>query len=292
MRKIFYITLLAGALLSCKKEKLPTESQLDSTKPTLNSVDQWIFDNYTNPFNISVRYRWEEGDMSDLGRYNIPADSEKTKLVLDLFKKMWIDSYTEIGGVDFIKKISPREFVFRGGADKTPNGGSGAWGQASAGTTITIFDVNTVTATGLKNLTTLQGFSGLIHHEYTHILNQTRSFDEDAFQKITPEGYTAEWSNIADATSRRVGFVSSYARMNIGEDFAEMVKFMLTRTRTEWDAFVNGIVDAGGSTTATKARADIRKKEAIVVDYFNKSYGIDIYKLQATTAKNAVLYAQ
>lgn len=292
MKKIIPILAIYTLLImSCaKKEVLPEQSQLDVTEPVKTAFDEWITSNYTNPYNIRIKYKWDEGDMSDFGRYNIPPNAEKVKLLLELLQTMWIESYSEIAGPDFVKKIAPRELIFRGGGDFTTNGGPGAWGQASGGKTITLFSVNDVTSQTLKTRAGLNDYSGLIHHEYAHILNQIRNFDEAAYKQITPEGYTANWQSITIPASNRVGFITSYARMNVGEDFAEMVKIMLINTRAQWDAIINGIADTGGSTTATKAKADLRKKEALVVSYFSKVYGIDIYKLQEKTAQKSASY--
>lgn len=290
-RIIPFLALYIVMLTSCaKKEVLPDQSQLDVSDPVKTAFDEWITSNYTSPYNIKVKYKWDEGDMSDFGRYNIPPEPLKVRLLLEVLQNTWIESYSEIAGPDFVKKIAPRELIFRGGDDLTTNGGNGAWGQASGGKTITLFSVNEITAQRLKNPNVYNGYSGLIHHEYAHILNQIRNFDEAAYKQITPAGYTANWQNFEDWESNLEGFVSSYARMNVGEDFAEMVKFMLTMTRPEWDNYINSIEDFDGSTTATKAKEDLRKKEGLVVSYFTKVYGIDIYKLQEKTAQKRAAY--
>lgn len=299
-RIISILALYLLIFMGCsKKEILPEESQLNTSDPAKTIIDTWFDENYTNPYNIKIKYKWDEGDMSDFGRYNFPASADKVKLVLEMFKTVWVSAYTEIGGNDFVKKIAPRELVFRGGSDVTPNGGAGAFGQAAGGKCITIFSVNSVTAKALKTRTGVDTYSGLIHHEYAHILNQIKSFDEEAYRKITPEGYTANWGNIPDSDSEKLGFVSSYARMNIGEDFAEMVRTMLTKSRTEWDDFINkiGTTEYGPAPDfkatfrpATTAQENIRKKEVLVADYFKKIYGIDIYKLQEKTQQKTTEY--
>lgn len=222
-----------------KKEILPVQSQLDTTEPVMNSVDRWISDSLTTPYNIDVRYKWDEWNLSDMGKYNYPATPGHANILLHVLKHTWLDAYVETAGETFIKHNSPRQFTMFGGVDLTPNGTGGAWGQASGGINVLLFNVNALDESDLTDVRSLQSYAGLMHHEFTHILNQNVPFDEENYQKITPEGYTAQYHLIPANVSREEGFISSYARMNIMEDFAEMVSFLVTRSRTAWDAYVN-----------------------------------------------------
>ena len=63
-----------------------------------------------------------------------------------------------------------------------------------------------------------------IHHEFTHIMNQTKEMPT-AYQFITGNSYVADkWSESPyNAGYLKRGFISSYAQMEHGEDFAEML---------------------------------------------------------------------
>jgi hypothetical protein len=56
-----------------------------------------------------------------------------------------------------------------------------------------------------------------------------------------------------------------------------MAATMLVEGRAGFDAMVNAIPQAG-------ARSALRQKEQIVVNYFSQVYGMNLYRLQATTA--------
>lgn len=240
MKKIFLLIFVGSCLAACKKkEVLPSQSQLDMSDPVMNSTDRWIMDSLTTPYNIDVRYKWDEWNMPDMGKYNYPTTPGHTAVLLKVLKHTWLDAYVETAGELFIKKNSPRQFTIFGGVDLTPNGGVGAWGQASGGVNVLLFQANELDETDLFDIGSLRGYSGLMHHEFTHILNQNVPFDEENFQKITPVGYTANFHLIPENVSHEEGFITSYARMNIMEDFAEMAKIMLTHNRAQWDAFVD-----------------------------------------------------
>ena len=260
------------AFISCvEEEALTPGSNLDTTTPEFTELDTWIEDNFTDPYNIEIIYKWESG-LTDQTRYLFPPHVDSVKSLLNIVKKVWIDSYTDVGGVDFVKIIAPRQIVLLGGVNRNPSG-TITLGTAEAGKRITLFNANLIQKTSRASITR---FLKTIQHEYTHILNQTRPYDL-TYGEITPTGYTAQWFNETDVGSRRDGFITAYARASPSEDFAEMVSEMLSRNRKEWDQLID---DIGGSNRAVQAKADIRSKENIVVDYYETELGVDFYVLQ------------
>jgi substrate import-associated zinc metallohydrolase lipoprotein len=102
--------------------------------------------------------------------------------------------------------------------------------------------------------------------------------------------YTGNWNNISDYEARRDGFVTAYAMSGYDDDFVEMISIMLTEGRGGFDVIVNSI-PAGASINGTSqadAQARLRKKEAMVVDYFKTVWKIDFYSLQSRTRKEIV----
>ena len=111
-----------------------------------------------------------------------------------------------------------------------------------------------------------------VQHEYGHILNQNRPVDP-IYGQINPEDYNSNWFNRSDSEARELGYITAYASSQSSEDFVEMVSEMLTNSRADFDAMVNGI-------SSERARDIIRRKETLVVDYYQTQFGIDIYELQ------------
>ncbi len=84
-------------LSSCTNEDKLTESQLDLTKPTLTTLDTWIENNFVNPYNIAIQYRWNQNTV-DNNRYLYPPTQDKVLPALEVVQKIWLDSYKTVGG--------------------------------------------------------------------------------------------------------------------------------------------------------------------------------------------------
>ncbi|OXA78967.1 substrate import-associated zinc metallohydrolase lipoprotein [Flavobacterium aquidurense] len=272
--KITGLFLLIIALVSCAHEEQPGESQLDYTQPTKTALDNWITVNYLNPYNINVQYKWNQNTV-DNNRFLFPPLIEKVQPALEIVQKIWLDSYRVVGGADFVKKIAPREIVLIGGVNLNTVG-TRTLGLAEGGQRVTLFETDYVNK---KNRANIKEFLHTIQHEYIHILNQNKPFDEKSWAAITPAGYTASWHLYTDEESNEIGFITNYSRMNINEDFAEMASMMLINSKTEYAAILAGI-------TSQTAVAQIKAKEALVVKYFKDAYNMDFYALRDEAEKN------
>ncbi|MFH6960037.1 putative zinc-binding metallopeptidase [Flavobacterium aquidurense] len=273
------IAVITGTLLfvSCAHEDQPTETQLDYTVRNKTELDKWADVNFLDPYNIKIYYEWNQNLVDD-NRYLFPPTVEKVKPALEVVKKIWIDSYSTIGGVNFVKKISPREFVLVGGTNLNTTG-TQTLGLAEGGQRVTLFEIDYLNKKSRADVTR---FIHTIQHEYVHILNQTKPFDEQAWSKLTPAGYTASWYIYSDAASRALGFITNYARLNIYEDFAETASIILISSKAEYAAILASVTDA-------TAKANIKKKEAIVVQYYKDNFNIDFYALRDEAQKNTDL---
>lgn len=271
------IALIAGVVMifsGCSHEDQPKESQLDFTQPEQSVLDKWITANYLDPYNINARYKWNQNTV-DNSRYLFPPTIDKVQPALEIVKQIWLKSYATIGGADFVKKIAPREIVLVGGVNSNENG-TRTLGIAEGGQRITLFEVDYINK---QNRAIVSEFIHTIQHEYVHILNQNKPFDEQAWGKLTPSGYTATWHLETLKNSRELGFITSYARSNIVEDFAETASIILISTKAEYAAILAGI-------SSTKAKEDIKKKEAIVVKYFKDAFDMDFYALRDEAERN------
>lgn len=316
--KFYIVTICFGIFLACNNnEEALTESNLDISTPKLNETDTWLRENFTNPYNIEVTYQWDEGRV-DLNRFLFPPTLESVIPIMEAVKKVWIDTYAELGGEDFVKNIAPRELVLIGGLNLNPSG-TRTLGFAEGGKNIVLFEVDLV---DVKSKEGIKEFIKTVQHEYTHILNQQFRFDEEAYAQITPSGYTSQWFNPGNRTERfdianKDGFITDYARLNESEDFAEMVETILTNSAEEYQAILDNIFsriinnavntalnnlddDAteaeqnaareAATITATpeaeNAISLIKQKEALVAEYYKKSFNIDLYELQEVATNN------
>ncbi|WP_109852310.1 putative zinc-binding metallopeptidase [Aquimarina sp. AU58] len=278
MKKIIkWITIVAITVIviNCDKGDSVGPSQINTEAPQLSSLDSWIKENFVSPYNINIQYKWNENEV-DLNRFLYPPTEENVQPLLEVVKAVWIDPYTQLGGEDFIKNISPRQFTLVGGFNFNQTG-TITLGIAEAGTKITLFNVDQL---DLTDLTLTRRYFKTIQHEYAHILNQTKPYDPD-YGQVNPQNYTAQWFNRSIAEARELGYITDYASSSDTEDFAEMVATMLTTSKTEFDAIVDGITSAEG-------KASIRTKEQFVVKYFSDEFNIDLYELQELVNQNTL----
>lgn len=252
---------------ACKKED-------DLSKPLLGlegdtwektTLDTWLYNNFVKPYNIEVKYRWDATENA-VNYTLVPPDIDKVQPIMEVVKQAWIDVYEAEAGAPFIKKYCPKQYMLIGSLRY--NTGSVTLGEAEGGSKVTLFDVNQFNK---HDRTMLKRVLKTIHHEFTHILNQTVPLP-DNFRTLTKGLYTASWNQTSVAAARELGFISSYAMADAREDFAEMVAIMITEGRAGYNAIVNGVISASG-------KAIIRQKEEIVVTYMKQIWNIDLYNL-------------
>ncbi|WP_433830604.1 zinc-binding metallopeptidase [Flavobacterium anhuiense] len=272
--KIAVLALVSITLFSCGSDDLPGESQLDFTQPEKTVLDNWIDDVYLDPYNINVQYKWNQNTV-DNSRFLFPPEVDKVKPALEIVQTIWLKSYATIGGPNFVKKIAPREIVLVGGVNLN-SVGTRTLGLAEGGQRVTLFETDYIDKSDRANVSE---FIHTIQHEYIHILNQNKPFDEKTWKTLTPGGYTADWYNYEIPESNELGFITSYARSNINEDFAETASMILIYSKAEYAAFLAGIQ----SPFALQA---LKAKEAIVVKYFKEAFNMDFYALRDEAEKN------
>ena len=207
-------------------------------------------------------------------------------------KRVWIDPYILQGGELFFKKYCPKLFVLAGSASWNLDG-SITLGTAEGGRKIVLYLLN-----DFKNKT-MPGYVPadsaipkqmfhVIHHEFGHILDQNIRRPV-AFDEVCKGLYTADWINTNDFAARQDGFVTAYAESSPFEDFVEMISIMLIEGRSGFDDIVNSITGTSiRGTTADQAKARLRQKESLVVNYYKQAWSIDFYTLQ-TRVRTAIV---
>jgi len=267
-KNIALLLLVSIVVISCAQDEQPGDSQLDYTQPEKTALDNWIATTYLNPYNINVQYKWNQNTV-DNSRFLFPPTVEKVQPALEIVETIWLKSYATVGGADFVKKIAPREIVLVGGVNLN-SVGTRTLGIAEGGQRVTLFETDYIDQSDRENVSE---FIHTIQHEYIHILNQHKPFDEKSWSAITPGGYVADWYNYEIPESNEIGFITSYARSNINEDFAETASMILIYSKDEYAAFLDGIEDPA-------AYAALKAKEALVVKYFKEAFDMDFYALR------------
>ncbi|MCQ2146569.1 MAG: putative zinc-binding metallopeptidase [Bacteroidales bacterium] len=278
-KNIFIIAAIATAIFSataCQEDALDPNSVITADSYEKNAFDKWLEVNYVNPYNIDFKYRFEMNE-SDMNYYTVPADYDSAIKMAHLVKYLCIDTYDEVAGISFTRGYFPKMF-FLIGEWEYRNNGTFILGTAEGGKKILLSGINylpDVLAQGADALNYY--YIKTIHHEFTHILNQTKDFPVD-FKLITGSGYVADsWSEEPYNTEfGQNGFISSYAQYSEGEDFAEMLSIYVTNPQSYWDEQLKA---AGAGADAIRAKLDVVRL------YMKDSWGIDIDQLRATVLR-------
>ncbi|MGZ8549679.1 MAG: substrate import-associated zinc metallohydrolase lipoprotein [Chitinophagaceae bacterium] len=283
---------IAIIIVSCKKEdELGNVDNIpglggDTWAP--GPIDNWIYDSLTVPYNIAVKYKWDQSEL-DLNKTLVPPKEEKVIPVLSAIKKGWIQPDVDEAGILFFKTISPKFFSLVGSPSFNSDG-SITLGTAEGGRKVVLYELNNFRIKGMPGYVASDSDRVLrmfwvINHEYAHILDQNIKFPVE-FSESSASSYTSDWTNVSPQEALNEGFVSQYSISGKDDDWAEMVGLMLVHGRGWFENRVNSINYTGttpNGTTAVEARARLRQKEAAVVSYFKQAWNIDFYNLQLRT---------
>tara|TARA_R110002124_G_scaffold146140_2_gene311399 strand:- start:253 stop:1182 length:930 start_codon:yes stop_codon:yes gene_type:complete len=289
----FLVPIILFSLGACKEEKLGDIEKIsglggDEVVPTV--IDKWISDSLTTPYNITVKYRWDQFEFSDVSKTLVPPDESKIIPLSKVVRSAWIQPYVQQAGLPFFNKYSPKFFVLSGSYQFLSNGAV-VLGQAEGGRKIVVFNVNNFLTKGTPEYVAARDSSNvkeLVHtlqHEFGHILHQNILYPVE-FKTICKGLFFGEnWINVSNADARRDGFITAYAGSGFDDDFVETIAMMLTEGKSGWENIINSIPDgfSENGTSKADAQAKLRRKEALVVSYFKTAWGIDFYELQKKT---------
>ena len=287
MKKLIYsitIVLAALAASSCQRDVIEPESVIKDSTVEMNDFDRWLEVNFLKPYNIEFKYRYALNE-SDMGYYTVPADVNSSVIYAHLVKYLCIDTYDEIAGVSFTRSYFPKMF-FLIGTWEYRNNGSIVLGTAEAGKKIMLAGVNELPLV-------FQYYEGAelddylntyyiktIHHEFTHILNQTKAFS-DSFKQITSATYVADACFDTDNYWRGRGYITAYAQSEPREDFAELLSEYVTHNAAWWDEQISAASKETAEVRKTDPSAEdgatlIESKIDIVRNYMQDAWNIDI----------------
>jgi substrate import-associated zinc metallohydrolase lipoprotein len=279
-------------LTACSTEAPLRESELDVSSPPLSSTDQWIATNLVTPYNIRVIYRWNQ-NATNHNQYLVPPKFENVVPVLKKIKRMWLDSFVDIGRPDMVKKMSARELVLVGGRNMLPGGNFEMQGLAEVGQRITLFEVDRVENLDLTedgdDFNWYTQFLQTIVHENIHILNNNIDFDKKGFQALNElHGYRSDWNTINRNQAVDWGFITPYAMANVDEDFAETTTTLLLTNDEEYTNMVWISKHTEKPNPDEYSYKKLMQKKRFIENYFKEAFKIDFNKLRATVRKNVL----
>ena len=265
--KRYILTILAAALClsACRKEDLNDESIFQDRDDLTEAFDVSLFQNYVEPYNIQFNHRYVDRESDN--QYNlIPAERSKAIAMAKLIKHLWIGAYDELVGEEFMKTYCPRMIQLIG--SKAYNSqGSVVVGTAEGGMKITLYNVNAINITSPSISFLNEWFFGTMHHEFAHILHQTKNYSAD-FNLISKDYQGPSWVNLEEDQAHQMGFVTSYASSSTDEDFVEIIAKYVTNPQGWWESLL--------ASSGEEGKAKMEKKMEIVRSWLLQSWNIDL----------------
>ncbi len=272
--KILYLFLLIAIITftSCSSDDLSSTSVINIDKVDQTPFDKWLNVNYVQPYNVEFKYRYEYNE-SDPDYYTVPAKYDECVEMAHLIKYLCLESYDEVAGVNFTKANFPK-LIYNIGEFEYQNNGTFILGTAEGGKKILLTGVNHLDEVKNSPEYMNEYYFKTIHHEFTHILNQTKDYPTD-FRQVTGSAYVADkWSTETYSVGYlQRGFISAYSQHSHEEDFAEMMSIYVCNSQAQWDAWMTEAGTTGASL--------IQEKLDIVKDYMKSSWNIDMDELRA-----------
>lgn len=272
----FSLLLLSATQIcfsSCSEDNLSNNSIFadDVKAPERDGFETWLYLNYTQPYNIQFNYKYVDRESDNT--YNlVPADKGKAVAMAKLVKYLWVDSYVELMNDDgkFFRTYCPKIIQLIGSKAYNEQG-SVVLGTAEGGMKITFYNVNGLDPENLSIDFLNEWFFGTMHHEFAHILHQTKNYSTD-FKQISTDYQGPSWINLDTKEAHQRGYVTAYASNTPDEDFVELIANYVTHDAAWWNSVLADAGDAG--------KAKINRKFKIVRDYLAESWAIDIDRLR------------
>ncbi len=277
-KHILYLSLTGLLLLvaACNKDDIEEGSIFNTEAPARNEFDQWLQTNYVAPYNIDVKYKWE--DMESNFTYDlVPAGYRESQKLAKVIKYVWLEAYDEVAGIDFMRTYVPKQIFIVGSAAYNADTQTTMLGTAEGGMKIVLYNVNEIDTylNDIESLTT--SYFHVMHHEFSHVLHQTKPYSPD-FKTITESGYIgSQWAEKADTFAQKRGFVTAYAMDQPDEDFVEVIATYITHDQAWWDNLLESCGESGAES--------IRRKLGIVKNYLRDLWNIDINRLRAVVLR-------
>ena len=290
MKKRFYIkAMILLVLLGCSnsEEIIEPKPIFETEAQSQTEIDLFLKKEFTDPFGSVLIYKFRD-NLIRPNQTATPVLLENVKPIAELIKKAWIAPYNKASniGTEFLKRNFPAEIVIIG--SPILNGdGTRLLGVADSGVRVTLVEANAFSLDeGADNSAWITQTFRTLHHEFAHIIDQNFNFDFEQYIQISSNDYSSPgtWTTISNNDAIRRGMVTPYGTSAVGEDFAEMVSFLIT---TPEDVFRDRFItledcsmvapgEIGACNLRNEGRQRIQQKVEIITEYLKNDVGVDI----------------
>ena len=241
------MAVMTTAFTACGNDDDFTASIYDTSIPVVDPnattypFDQWVYDNFTKPYNVEIQYQFDL-PASDHSFQLVPAEYKRSQVLAHFIRYLFYDVYTKYAGEDFMRQYGPRIFHFIGSSGYNPNKGTEVLGTASGGVKITLYKINNLkgyvpgsTVYGGEDMDELnQNYFHTMHHEFSHIQHQTKPYPI-TYGQITSSTYDpVDWGDRDSLASHTMGYVTQYGSSANYEDFVETLSCIITDSDLRW----------------------------------------------------------
>ncbi|MCQ2311080.1 MAG: putative zinc-binding metallopeptidase [Paludibacteraceae bacterium] len=239
------LALVMVSVVGCKKDELDDTSVLkDKVWPDSMSYtydfDCWLNNNYVKEYNIEFRYRLQD-ESTDFSYNLVPAGYEQSQITAHCVKYLWLDVYQkQVPNPIFLKLYAPRIINVLGCPAVNAAQNTETMGVAEGGYKITLYNMNDINHWlpkdgGTPNVAMMNKYIfHVMHHEFSHILHQTKSFPQE-YEAISAGDYDSQsWQYKSDTAAYHLGFVTKYSMVEAHEDFVEVISSYITDSIGQW----------------------------------------------------------
>ena len=198
-----------------------------------------------------------------------------------------------------MKKYGPRILHLIGSAAVNPANETIVLGLAEGGLKVSLFYVNQMDVSSFESLNEFYFLT--MHHEFAHILHQTKTYPVSFDQLSTGHYDPTSWQDRIHNVTASLGFVSTYASSEYREDFAETIAHYITDTQEEWDKLLDTASkgwEVQGQSLVEVADNDgvdgksiILQKVEIARQWFRDSWQMDLDALRAEVQERQNTYS-
>lgn len=267
--------LAAFAFVACNSDDIDTSKSIYTVSTEVDSeFDKWLKTEYVDAYNIDYKYRMSDIE-SDMSKNLAPAEIEKSMQLAQIIKHAWLEAYEEVAGIDFIRANAPAILHVIGSASWNEDG---TWtlGTAEGGLKITLYMANWLNPQSIEEMN--EYFFKTMHHEFTHILQQTKNYPQE-YNLISAADYRPSgWFNRRLVSEYApLGFVTSYAGSSAVEDITEVTTCYITFTDQQWQSVFNA--------AGTDGTAKLNQKIEIMKGYMLDAWNIDMDELKEVVSR-------
>lgn len=280
MKHIFRLLMLLAVVAApavftaCDEDEVDRNiSVIKDDQTPQNDLDKWLLKNFVEPYNVQMRYRWEDNEIS-MDYILVPARYECAVKMANAIKYICFESFRETtGSTDFIRRHFPKMIQLVGNPGWSPaHDGSYILGSAEGGYRIDLWYVNHIKDTQQNIAELNSNYFHVIFHEFGHVFHQKVPYPSQ-FNQITGTSYRgALWTAVdGNEAAQRDGFITPYASSSVDEDFAEVFASYVLMTDDE----MSRMYEFSGA-----GRKALQSKINIMRDYFRINWDLDVDKLR------------